>query len=189
MLKEGMNTLELQIPFGIKTNIEWCYLLGDFGVKVLGSKKVLTRMPKQLYYGNFVTQGLPFYAGNLTYETEIETEEGVLWVETSHYRGALLQVTVDGSYKRNLIFAPYRVNCGEVSEGRHTIQIKVYGNRANAFGPVHNGNRSETWYGPNLWRTTGCKWSYEYQLEEMGILTTPSYWIEKAEQEVGGKKG
>lgn len=189
VLKEGMNTLELQIPFGIKTNIEWCYLLGDFGVKVLGSKKVLTRMPKQLYYGNFVTQGLPFYAGNLTYETEIETEEGVLWVETSHYRGALLQVTVDGSYKRNLIFAPYRVNCGEVSEGRHTIQIKVYGNRANAFGPVHNGNRSETWYGPNLWRTTGCKWSYEYQLEEMGILTTPSYWIEKAEQEVGGKKG
>lgn len=64
---------------------------------------MLTRMPKQIYYGNFVTQGLPFYAGNLTYETEIETEEGVLWVETSHYRGALLQVTVDGSYKRNLI--------------------------------------------------------------------------------------
>lgn len=181
VLKEGINTLEIQIPFGTKTNVEWCYLLGKFGVKVLGRKKVMVSMPKQIYYGNFVTQGLPFYAGNLIYETEIETEQGILWVEASHYRGALLQVSVDGSSKKNLVFAPYRVNCGEVTKGKHVIQIKVYGNRTNTFGAVHNADSSETWYGPNLWRTTGCKWSYEYQLEEMGILTTPLYWIEKVE--------
>lgn len=34
------------------------------------------------------------------------------------------------------------------------------------------------WYGPNLWRTEGNKWSYEYQLDEMGVLTSPVYWLE-----------
>ena len=59
------------------------------------------------------------------------------------------------------------------------MRIKIFGNRHNAFGPVHNADAAETWYGPNLWRTQGNKWSYEYQLKEMGILTTPVCWLEE----------
>lgn len=179
LLKKGINILEIRIPFGEKTNVEWCYLLGNFGVKVAGREKKIKRLPQRILYGNFVNQGLPFYAGNLIYETTISTEEGNLWIEVSHYRGALIQVQVDCGEKKNLIFAPYRVNCGKVSKGQHKIQIKIYGNRVNAMGAVHNSDSSEHWYGPNLWRTQGNKWSYEYQLEEMGVLTTPRYWVEK----------
>lgn len=182
-IKQGENLLELHIPFGEKTNVEWCWLLGRFGVQVRGRKKLLTAYPKEIYYGNYAAQGLPFYAGNLVYETSVVTEEGQLWTEISRYRGALLQIEVDEEKKGNLIYAPYRMNLGRVSAGRHKIRIQIFGNRANAFGPVHNADRTETWYGPNLWRTLGNKWTYEYRLEEMGILTAPLYWLEKEEEE------
>ncbi len=92
--------------------------------------------PGVIYYGDYVTQGLPFYAGNLVYETSVETEAGELWTEISRYRGALLQIEVDGKKKGNLIYAPYRMNLGKVRAGKHKICIRVFGNRANAFHPV-----------------------------------------------------
>ena len=181
-LKKGKNVLELQIPFGEKTNVEWAYLLGEFGVEIRGKKAVLTDYPARIYYGDYTAQGLPFYAGNLIYETNLCTGEGDLWLEIPGYRGALLQVELDGKIKKNLIYAPYRLNFEKVSAGEHKVCIKVYGNRANAFGAVHHTDHTETWYGPNLWRTEGAKWAYEYQLTPMGVLTTPLYWQTEREK-------
>ncbi|WP_343247963.1 hypothetical protein [Diplocloster hominis] len=174
----GKNMLEISLPFGQKTNVEWCYLLGSFGVSVSGRKKKLIPLPKKIQFGDFTRQGLPFYAGNLVYEVPLTCGEGELHLEFSHYRGALIQVELDGRTVGNVALAPYRINCGCVETGAHQLKIRIFGNRHNAFGPVHNADASETWYGPNLWRTQGNKWSYEYQLKEMGILTTPVYWLE-----------
>lgn len=185
-LKKGINVLQIDIPFGKKTNVEWCYLLGDFGVQVWGRRTCLTAKPAELYYGDITRQGLPFYAGNLTYETEIECEEGILHLETPQYRAALIQVFIDGVKRGNTALAPYRLNCGYVRAGRHQVELKFFGNRANAFGPIHNADASETWYGPNIWRTEGCKWCYEYQLEPMGILTTPAFWVEPRQESTEG---
>lgn len=93
-----------------------------------------------------------------------------------------MKVFLDDEEKGNLYLAPYRMSLGQVSEGKHKISIKLYGNRINTFGAVHNADASEKWYGPNLWRTTGNKWSYEYQLKETGILVSPTYWIKESEE-------
>lgn len=178
-LKAGSNTLEIQIPFGNKTNVEWCYLLGDFGVALNGSRAVITEKPKNIFYGDYTRQGLPFYAGNLTYITKVSVPAGRLYLETSHYRGALVQVFVDGKRTGNIFLAPYRLDCGYIEAGKHEIGIKIFGNRINAFGAVHNADITEEWYGPNLWRTSGIRWSYEYQLKDMGILIAPHYWVAK----------
>lgn len=176
-LKKGRNELVLTMPFQKKTNAEWCYLLGDFGVQVTGRMKKLIPLPESLFYGNISNQGFPFYAGNLTYEIPIECEEGDLNIEISHYKGALIQLELDGTKCENIIFSPYVLKVGRVDKGSHNLKIKVFGNRANAFGPVHNADANEEWYGPNLWRTTGSKWSYEYKLKEFGVLETPRYWV------------
>ncbi len=178
-LTKGDTIFELHIPFGRKTNIEWYYILGQFGVRVWGRKKVITALPERLYYGDLTTQGFPFYAGNMIYETAVDTEGGSLWIEASHYRGALVQVQVGQKGWKNLILAPYRIDCGRIEKGKHHVRIKVFGNRINAFGAVHNADAAEKWYGPNLWRTTLNKWSYEYQLKEMGLLTTPLFYIKQ----------
>lgn len=41
-VEPGTNVLELVLPFGRRTNVEWCYLLGDFGVRACGREAVLT---------------------------------------------------------------------------------------------------------------------------------------------------
>lgn len=90
-----------------------------------------------------------------------------------------MQIFVDEKQIDNLYLAPYRLSCGKISRGKHKVRIRLFGNRVNTFGAVHNADRSEKWYGPNIWRTTGNKWSYEYQLKQMGILKSPLYWIKK----------
>lgn len=178
VIRKGENILNVDIPFGQQSNIEWMYILGDFGVRISGRHSVITKLPEKLFYGDYVQQNLGFYAGNLVYNVSFETMEGKLWIDISHYRGALLQVQLDNDPWQELVIAPYRINLGKVKAGKHLIHIRVFGNRANAFGPVHNADATERWYGPNLWRTNGVKWSYEYQLKPMGVLTTPIFWLE-----------
>ena len=186
-IKKGKNQLVLHIPFQAKTNVEWCYLLGNFGVQVSGRNKKLTAMPGGICYGSFVNQGFPFYAGNMEYEVPVYCTAGRLYLEISHYRGTLITADLDKKESGIIALAPYILDMGEVEAGWHRLTICLYGNRVNAFGAVHNADAQEEWYGPNLWRTAGNKWSYEYQLKEMGILTTPRYWIVE-EEKVDGEE-
>ncbi|MGI6055931.1 MAG: glycosyl hydrolase [Bilifractor sp.] len=175
-LKKGRNLLQIDLPFGRKTNVEWCYLLGRFGVTVRGREKTLASFPEKLVYGDYTRQSLPFYAGNLTYEIPFHADHaGRLTVESPQYRGALQKISVDDGAEQLCTFAPYRIDLGEIVKGDHVIHIRVFGNRHNAFGPVHNADLSEEWYGPNIWRTDGNKWCYEYRLMEMGLLTAPMF--------------
>lgn len=53
------------------------------------------------------------------------------------------------------------------------MKLTVYGHRFNTFGCVHNCAERYDWYGPDSWRTKGDSWSYEYQLKDIGMLTSP----------------
>jgi len=176
-LRPGTSEIILEIPFNSKTNVEWCYLLGDFGVKVSGKHKKIVEPQKALTFGNWVNQGLPFYAGNVTYHCTIECNEGNLTIEVPQFRNPLLSISVDGQEKGKIAFAPYTLELGKVNKGKHDIDITAYGNRINAFGTVHNCDDTYFWFGPDAWRTTGSRWSYEYRLKPMGILVSPKiYW-------------
>jgi hypothetical protein len=89
------------------------------------------------------------------------------------FNAPLVAVSLDGSRVGTIAFAPYRAELGYVSGGSHRLDLTVYGNRIDAFGPVHNADAHWTWFGPNAWRTQGDQWSYEYQLKPMGILAAP----------------
>ena len=84
-----------------------------------------------------------------------------------------MRVWVDGRDCGPVMFAPYETALGHLEEGEHEIRIRSYGNRANAFGMVHNCNEQLSWGGPNAWRTTGEEYAKEYQLKRMGILKAP----------------
>ncbi len=172
-LKAGENIIEVTLPFGRRTNTEWCYLLGDFGVRVQGRKKTLTAPVRMLAFGDSTVQGLPFYAGNLCYHLDIETTGGGLLVRVPQYRGALLGVELDGQDAGRIAFSPNTLELPEVKAGRHRLTIRCFGTRVNAFGCVHNCDPATTWYGPNCWRTEGDAWCYEYVLRKTGVLTAP----------------
>lgn len=170
-IKAGENILEITLPFGKRTNTEWCYILGKFGVKVLGKTKVITALPEKLAFDNIVHQGLPFYGGNITYHLEAEGDS--LLIEVTNYSGALIAVDIDGERKGRIVYMPYKLLCENLGEGNHKVDITLFGHRYNAFGAVHLTDAKHSWHGPDAWRTTGCKWSYEYVLRPVGILASP----------------
>ena len=172
----GRHTIEVDIDFKRRGNIEWCYLLGDFGVKLLGDRGTLTAPVRELGIGDWAAQGLPFYAGSVTYLYDVEAGDNGITLHTPLYRGAAIEVTLDGVRQGLIAYAPYAMHM-DAAKGAHRIGIKVYGNRINAFGPVHNANREWPYYGPDSWHSKGVEWSYSYRLWQMGLLSEPDVTV------------
>jgi hypothetical protein len=168
----GETSLIISTDFSRKTNIEWCYLLGNFGVAIEGRTALVTAPITHLPFGDWTNLGLPFYAGNVTYHCKFNGDGRRTRLTFPKFKNPLLTVAVDGGTARPVAFAPFEVEVGSL-EGEHAIDITAFGNRANAFGPVHHTNDALTWVGPAAWRSTGTNWAYEYQLKKMGVFAAP----------------
>jgi hypothetical protein len=86
---------------------------------------------------------------------------------------------MDGEEKGYIDFPPHRLNLGEMSEGEHTVDLILFGNRMNTFGQLHKTDEHLAWTGPDSWRTKGRFWTDEYMLTRTGILTAPRILTEE----------
>jgi hypothetical protein len=173
-IPSGVSELIIKIPYGEKTEVEWCYLLGDFGVQVMGQKKIIMESVKELHFGDWSNQGLPFYSGNVTYHCHFDNKvKKALLLQVPQYRGPVMRVDFEEKSEK-LAFSPYTVALGK----SNSFDITLYGNLVNTFGQLHNCNKNERTFGPNSWRTKDLtnNWSYGYQLKPMGILTQPKIY-------------
>ncbi len=202
-LKPGKHRLELEREYSDKTNVEWMYLLGDFGVEVSGYQAVLSSPVRRLKFGPIDGQGLPFYTGNITYRMDFEaektenlrlriasrTEKGSLPANLdipaatresafAGFSGTLLGVKLDGKECPEIAFAPYESSLGKVKKGKHRLEITLYNSRYNAFGSLHLPFRLE-WAGPNLWRTEGDYFTHDYHFHPAGIMFAPKLIADK----------
>lgn len=182
-LVPGSNEIIVKMPFGRKTNVEWCYLLGNFGVRLAGAHPYIEEMPSKLAFGDWTVQGLPFYAGNVTYICRVQAEKEVknAVLEIPHFSAPVISVKVDGVKKGLIAFAPHRLSIGRLSRGEHVVEITAYGNRFNAFGTLHNADEEFVWYGPHSYRTKGSQWTDSYLVKPMGVLSKPIIWCYDAE--------
>ncbi len=64
-----------KIPFGQRTNTEWCYIIGDFNVRNEGTISTIIPATDKISFSSLTNQGMPFYGGNVIYKTEIETPD------------------------------------------------------------------------------------------------------------------
>ena len=171
-IKKGINELIVKVPFGKRTNTEWCYILGEFGVKVEGTISTLISQNDKIGFSTITNQGMPFYGGNLIYRAEINTPNCDAVIRATFYRGALIKVFVDGKEQGIIAYSPYKLKLNNLTKGKHTVELLLYGTRINTLGGMHNIPQP-TWVGPDYWRTTGDKWCYEYLLRDVGILASP----------------
>jgi hypothetical protein len=172
-LSVGEHTLEVVMPYGPRTNPEWCYLLGDFGVEVNGRHVRIVEPVRELAFGDWTCQGLPFYAGNVVYHCAVAGQGVDTALHIPKFAAPLLAVTLDGQLVGPLAFPPFQIELGSLAKGSHSLDITAYGSRVNAFGPLHNANEQLRWYGPDAWRSSGDEWAYEYQIKRAGILSAP----------------
>ncbi|MBQ3221994.1 MAG: hypothetical protein IJB41_00130 [Clostridia bacterium] len=172
----GENILEVKVPVGRRTNLEYFYLLGDFGVRINGVEKTIVAPVRKLGFGDVVPQNLPFYSGNINYHFDVDVAGESLRVRVPHYRGGLVKVYVDGEDKGNVAFSPYEKEISGLTPGRHTVTLKLYGVRQNGFAQLHYTPGIYFYQSPNSWRSAGDRWTYEYQFKPMGILKRPELY-------------
>jgi hypothetical protein len=166
----GIHELELVIDYTRASNVEYCYLVGTFGVEALGTRGMLVPLSQRMYFSDVTRQGLAFYGGNVSYSFPVE-RGGIL--EIPHWRGAALTVAADGRELGVVAYSPYRI---AIPEGTREVTVTVMGTRFNTFGQLHYWGVDKLWYGPDSWRTRGKNWSYEYRLRPTGLLSAPVYY-------------
>lgn len=189
-LGSGVHTLELDISFGLLTNVERIYLLGEFGVDVRGSEARITG-PLDLAsvrFGDWTRQGLPFYAGSMVYHCTFDLppkHPGHIAIEAPEYAGPLVTAALDGaSDTKPLYLHPAYAYFGDVRPGTHSVVFTAYGNRENAFGTLHLPSGKTKWHGPNAWRYEHDWWCDEYNVKPMGLLQAPKVKVRGKEDVV-----
>ena len=177
----GSHAIELKLPLAPRTYTENCFLLGDFGVRAEGIDFTLVAPRPQIGFGSVTTQGMPFYGANVTYKAEIDIPEGAdaIRIHAPHYKGALISAAIDGECVGKIVYQPYDLTVEGLSAGKHILELTLFGNRHNSFGPLHNRDNGLRWYGPNGWGTRDDAFSYEHNLKEMGILRSPEIFFLK----------
>lgn len=174
-IKKGTNTLLVTLPFGKTSNAENIFILGRFGVRVEGYEATVTALPEKIAFGDITRLGMPFYGANITYKMKAAAKDGRITVQVSDYAGACVSVAVDGVEAGDIIYQPYILTVDNIAEGEHEVEITLYGNRYNSFGPIHLVDDKESWHGPGAWRSVTDKWTYEYNLRKVGILKQPVF--------------
>ena len=176
----GRHELVVSLPFSRRTELESCYLLGDFGVVLLGRRARLSEPVRALAFGDWTRQGLPFYAGNVTYHHSWTAGADGRWsLRIPKFGGPVISVGLDEKRVGAIAFPPFEIDLGRLAAGAHTLEITVYGDRENSFGPLHRCKEAKCagWVdagtSPAAYRMKGDLWCYEYQVKPMGIITAP----------------
>ena len=168
----GTHTLELSMDYETHSALEWCYLLGEFGVYNAGRYSVITKLPEKLAFSDITAQFLPFYSGKLTYHIPVCCNSNKLRVQVRRYRAATVLVNANGGPSRQASLAPFTTEL-DVNKGENTINLEAYINRTNGFGPVHLADDKMPYVSPAGWRTEGDSWTYEYVLQPEGVCASP----------------
>ena len=151
-----------------------------------GTKKTVVPPVRRLGFGDIVSQGLPFYTGNVIYSFRIKTS-GAFRLRVPMYRGGLVKVFIDGKDAGNIAFSPYILDI-DAASSEHRIDVRLYGTRRNGFAQLHHTSGIYFYQSPNSRRSAGDRWCYEYQFKQAGILKSPEIYGAKVILESGGTR-
>ncbi len=190
-LKTGENVFELTGGFHEGVNPEAIYLAGDFGVRLDGSKPVVTTLPGKLKIGTVTDQGLPFYTGRIRYLVDVLPKSGGaderVFLATPQFEGACVQVRRGKAEAQPIAWQPRETDITDLlkaaksADGKiQPLEIEVVLTRRNTFGPLHMKPLKAAGYGPDSWLSTGDGFSETYMLYPSGLLEKPEVIYRKA---------
>ncbi len=180
LVRRGENTLVLECSYdGDHPGLEIVYLLGDFGVDVRQGRPELKAAPRTLAIGDWTAQGLPFYAGSVTYKKTLRicrSAGGRFFLQAPAYAGTAVRFFVDGKPVGLAGWEPHEADLTDHlpdAEADVELGIQVIGHRRNSHGPLHHAEKWPSWTGPDQFVTQGEDWREEYNLVPCGLMAEP----------------
>lgn len=136
-IQKGENRVDLTCRYYHHMELENLYLIGDFGVT---DERILTKLPETLVVGNWCTQGLKHYCGNVIYKYEYEYNAKFKKVELRIPEISATTMTV--LINETEIDVPWNMTeaipiTEYLREGRNQLEIEVVGSPRNMLGPLH----------------------------------------------------
>ena len=192
VLKKGRNEAAVEVEFKRTTNIEALYLVGDFGVRLDGTRRTVTAPPARMGCRNYADYAMPFYTGNLTFVLRpenyketlagLENAERILLTPVG-FTGAAVKVEAAGK-TAVLGWEPFEADVTEAVKNGETLRVTVLSTRANLFGPLHETPRPASACGPGSFVTEGENWTDGYTLLDSGLRG----FTFRAQKRIGGPK-
>jgi hypothetical protein len=139
LLKQGANELLVSTNYRKDINTEAMYLVGNFGVRVDGTKRTITTLPAKLNLGTITDQGLPFYRGELVYRIPVQAKASAgqrVFIETPKFAAACVRVTSAKGATQVLGWKPYRA---DITGETGTVAVSTMLTGQNAFGSSGGG--------------------------------------------------
>ena len=136
VLQQGKNELLVATDYRKDTNTEPLYLVGNFGVKIDGARRIITTLPATLYAGDISTQGLPFYRGELVYKVPVAAKAAPgqrVFLETPRFGAACVRVTSARGTTQVLGWKPFKA---DITGETGTVAVSAMLTGQNAFGTL-----------------------------------------------------
>lgn len=134
-IRKGTNAIEISMPFGPSTSLGRVYMLGSFSVDLRGGAPMLCERRRGLGWGDVVTQGHPFYAGDVTYRCSFSLgARSDVTLSVPRFAAPVVRVRWGQGRSGHIALQPRKLCLGELEAGRQEICITAIGSRYNAFG-------------------------------------------------------
>ncbi len=153
-LIEGENNLAVSYSFDElngEINIENAYLVGNFGVKVLGESRAkncikfketlcISKAKEKIKLSSIASQGMYFFGGKLTVQKNINIQRILKNTFLAmKLNNAFAIVFINGKKVGEYLWDMQEFNVSDfLIEGENVITIEVYSGLRNILGPFHN---------------------------------------------------
>jgi hypothetical protein len=138
-IRAGDNRLTLRAcPMSVFAELQAAFITGDFRLSPQPQGwKIIP--PAPLRTGSWEAQGMPFYAGAVSYVKEAVLTKGKSYfVQLEDWKGIVAEVKVNNVSAGMIAWQPYSIDISDlVSEGNNKIEVLVYGSMKNLIGPFH----------------------------------------------------
>ena len=181
----------LACAFHDGVDLEAVCLLGEFGVRLEESRRVLTRLPERLLPGCVTRQGLPFYGAGIVYELPLEKfrqPDERRFLELPSFEAACAVLESLEMPAQLIAWPPCEAEIGDAAANTTTAALRVVLTRRNTFGPLHQLPMKSAAYHPGSFRTEGHAWSDQDVLYPAGLLAPPVISIRVPQSNFGEEK-
>lgn len=171
-LHQGRQELVISGEYGLETELENIFILGDFGVD---ADRNIVREPKRLRLGDWRWQGYYHYPGGMqcgfTVAPDIpEAGRTPIMLRAGEFYAALLKVWVNGVHAGILTNGAETLDVTKLlREKGNRIEIEAVGTPRNMMGPFHkqySGGSRISW---EDFRAEGDDYTAAYHTEPFGI--------------------
>ena len=145
LVRTGTNMIEATTTLHPMTEIEHCYIVGDFDVVRRRDREFVITKARDVVAGtNLAEEGSPFFCGAITISTEVELPSARelfaerVYLELYGENVAVAEVHLNGASCGVVLPSDRRLEVSKyLRQGSNTLSLKLVGTLRNLMGPHH----------------------------------------------------